>query len=101
MKLTNLNKFLKILRKSLLRDFKKKVHVQTGALKRSLTVKKKNNNTIIEMLEYGRDKSVWDDNLTPHKRLSKTQKKLKSKMSKAFKKDIQKVISNQKQKIER
>lgn len=100
MELNNLNKFLKILRKSLLKDFKKKVHVKTGALKKSLEVKEDKNEIIIEMLEYGKNKSVWDDKLPPYERLSKIQKKLESKMSKEFKKDIEEIIKKQKQKIQ-
>lgn len=68
------------------------VHVKTGALKRSLELKKSQNSFIVSMLSYGAKDSVWD-NGNPIQKLTRTLAENKSILEKAFAKDIKEQIN--------
>lgn len=74
---------------SLLQDT---VHIKTGALKRSLELRQKQNSFIVSMLSYGIKDSVWD-NGNPLQKLNRTLAENKQTLVKAFAKDIKEEIN--------
>ena len=94
--LRNTNRLFETFNKKSLSKLKTNARVDTGALRKSLLLKKKKNSEMFEMLYYGKFDTSWKDRETPSKLLRRQARSMKKNLSKQFKKDIVNAIKKMK-----